>query len=354
MGTQAPDAPLARLAAENEQPGTDAGQADSPPPEAVRREDAAARADDPPGDRGVRSGRAADNPAEVPPTAVGGLRGHAAEVPPLADAVLRERAPEARALHGDGARHDHVAGDADALLRAEGASVEYGLLRALREVDFEIGAGEVVAVLGANGAGKTTLAGALAGTVPLSGGRVLLDGQDITRQPAHIRARRGIALCHEGRRLFNELSVRDNLELATRGSTQIQRAFDLFPELAAKEKELAGRLSGGQQQMVAIARAMVAEPRVVIFDELSLGLAPLVIDRIYASLEQVRGWGISVVLIEQNVHRALAQANRVYVMERGRVSFSGTPAELGAADVLHAAYFGGTSAFQHSRERTHA
>jgi branched-chain amino acid transport system ATP-binding protein len=240
------------------------------------------------------------------------------------------------------------------LLRGEGVSVEYGLLRALRGVDFEVGAGEVVAVLGANGAGKTTLASALAGTVPLSAGRVLLDGLDITRQPAHMRARRGIALCHEGRRLFNELSVRENFELATRGS--IQRAFELFPELKAREKELAGRLSGGQQQMVAIARAMVAEPRVVIFDELSLGLAPLVIDRIYASLEQVRAWGIGVVLIEQNVHRALAQADRVYVMERGHVSFKGTPAELDSLDVLHAAYFGGAQAAleQTRRETTHA
>jgi branched-chain amino acid transport system ATP-binding protein len=211
-----------------------------------------------------------------------------------------------------------------------------------------------VAGLGANGAGKTTLASALAGTVPLSAGRVLLDGLDITRQPAHMRARRGIALCHEGRRLFNELSVRENFELATRGS--IQRAFELFPELKAREKELAGRLSGGQQQMVAIARAMVAEPRVVIFDELSLGLAPLVIDRIYASLEQVRAWGIGVVLIEQNVHRALAQADRVYVMERGHVSFKGTPAELDSLDVLHAAYFGGAQAAleQTRRETTHA
>jgi branched-chain amino acid transport system ATP-binding protein len=238
-------------------------------------------------------------------------------------------------------------------LRAEGVSVHYGLLRALREVDFQVAAGEVVAVLGANGAGKTTLASALAGTVPLSGGRVLLHGQDITRQPAHIRARKGIALCHEVRRLFNELSVRENFELATRNS--IARAFELFPELKAKEKELAGRLSGGQQQMVAIARAMVAEPRVVIFDELSLGLAPLVIDRIYASLAQVQAWGVGVVLIEQNVHRALAQADRVYVMERGRVSFEGTPAELGSVDVLHAAYFGGAqAALEQTRERTHA
>jgi branched-chain amino acid transport system ATP-binding protein len=188
----------------------------------------------------------------------------------------------------------------------------------------------------------------LAGLVPLSSGRVLLDGVDVTRQPAHIRARHGIGLCHEGRRLFGELTVAENLELGAAYSAhggrplaeRMARAYDLFPELREKVKLRAGLLSGGQQQMLAIARALVAEPRVLIFDELSLGLAPQVIDRIYPVLEQVRDWGIGIVLIEQNVHRALAQADRVYLMERGQVSYAGTPADLEERGLLHAAYFG--------------
>jgi branched-chain amino acid transport system ATP-binding protein len=237
---------------------------------------------------------------------------------------------------------------AEAVLRAEGVSVDYGKLRALRSVDVEVRPGEVVAVLGANGAGKTTLAQALAGLVPLSGGRVLLDGVDVTRLPAHVRARRGIGLCHEGRRLFGELTVAENLELGAAYAApggrplaeRLARAYDLFPEVRERARLRAGLLSGGQQQMVAIARALVAEPRVLIFDELSLGLAPQVVDRIYPTLEQVRDWGIGVVLIEQNVHRALAQADRVYLMERGQVSYAGTPADLEERGLLHAAYFG--------------
>jgi branched-chain amino acid transport system ATP-binding protein len=240
----------------------------------------------------------------------------------------------------------------ETVLRAEGISVDYGKLRALRAVDLEVRRGEVVAVLGANGAGKSTLARALAGLVPLSAGRVYLGGADVTRQPAHVRARGGIALCHEGRRLFGDLTVAENLELGAayaspggRDGTvaeRFERVYSVFPEVREKARVRAGLLSGGQQQMVAIARALVAEPRVLIFDELSLGLAPQVIDRIYPTLDQVRDWGIGVVLIEQNVHRALACADRVYLMERGEVTYSGTPEDLEQhrTELLHAAYFG--------------
>jgi len=234
------------------------------------------------------------------------------------------------------------------LLSTRQLSVDYGKLRALRSVDFEVRAGEIVAVVGADGAGKTTLTRAISGLVPLSEGKVLLDGKDITTAAAHQRARQGIALCHEGRRLFQEQTVRENLELgaayASRSSTPFEerlgRVYELFPVLKERAGSLAGRLSGGQQQMVAIGRALIAEPRLVLLDELSLGLAPVIVDQLFAAFPTILRWGISIVLIEQNVHRSLAVADRVYVLERGRVVFYGTPEEVYQHPALHQAYFG--------------
>jgi branched-chain amino acid transport system ATP-binding protein len=237
--------------------------------------------------------------------------------------------------------------DAEVVLEIRDVSVEYGRLRAVHSVNLELRAGEIVAVLGANGAGKSSLARAVAGVVPTSSGRIVVAGVDATRLPAHKRSRLGVALCHEGRRLFGQLSVRENLELAAayagRGALRselVERVYALFPLLKDRPNSLAETLSGGQQQMVAIARALMSEPRVVIFDELSLGLAPAVADEIFAALEQLRLWGIAMVLIEQNVYRSLAVADRVYVMERGRVSFVGSPEELRQHARLEEAYFG--------------
>ena len=234
------------------------------------------------------------------------------------------------------------------LLSTRQLSVDYGKLRALRSVDYEVGAGEIVAVVGANGAGKTTLTQAISGLVPLSEGKILLDGKDITTAAAHQRARQGIALCHEGRRLFREQTVRENLELgaayASRSSTPFEerlgRVYELFPVLKERAGSLAGRLSGGQQQMVAIGRALIAEPRLVLLDELSLGLAPVIVNQLFAAFPHILSWGISIVLIEQNVHRSLAVADRVYVLERGRVVFCGAPEEVYQHPALHQAYFG--------------
>jgi branched-chain amino acid transport system ATP-binding protein len=234
------------------------------------------------------------------------------------------------------------------LLRTERLSVDYGKLRALRDVDFEVGEAEIVAVLGANGAGKTSLARALSGLVSPAGGRITFGGKDVTLMPPHQRARAGIAICHEGRRLFPGLKVRENLELATfYGSASThqtelyERAYELFPLLKERANAYAGQLSGGQQQMVAVARSLMSGPRLVIFDELSLGLAPAVIDEIYEAIEQIRSWQISIVLIEQNTYRALRVADRAYVLERGRVSFVGAPEALVNEQVLRDAYFGG-------------
>lgn len=240
------------------------------------------------------------------------------------------------------------AGPRQPILRLENVNVDYGSFRALQAVDIEVFDGEVVALLGANGAGKTTLVQAVAGVVRVSGGRVWLAGCDITRSPAHRRARRGVAVCHEGRRLFMELTVRENLELgaayAARSSTPLMKRlasiYELFPVLGDRQTSRAGNLSGGQQQMLAIARALIAEPRLILLDELSLGLAPQAVECIYGALEQIRGQGISMVLSEQHVHRSLALADRVYVLERGRVSFGGSPADLRHQHALHVAYFG--------------
>jgi branched-chain amino acid transport system ATP-binding protein len=237
------------------------------------------------------------------------------------------------------------------LLRAEGVCVDYGKLRALRDIEFAVGEAEIVAVLGANGAGKTSLARALTGLVPTAGGRIVLGGEDVTRLAAHLRARKGIAICHEGRRLFPGLKVAENLDLATYSGSSTthrdelyERVYELFPLLRERAGAYAGQLSGGQQQMVAIARALMSDPRLVIFDELSLGLAPAVIDEIYEAIEQIRAWQISIVLIEQNAYRALAVADRAYVLERGSVSFCGAPAELESEQALRNAYFGGGAA----------
>ncbi|HEV2653932.1 MAG TPA: ATP-binding cassette domain-containing protein [Ktedonobacteraceae bacterium] len=234
------------------------------------------------------------------------------------------------------------------LLRLEQVNTNYGKLQALRAVDFEIRAGEIVAVLGANGAGKTTLTQSICGLVPISAGKILFNDTDITRYPAYRRARLGIALCHEGRRLFKDLTVQENIELGARyashSSTPLEermaRVYELFPVLKERAGTLAGKLSGGQQQMVAIARGVVAEPKVLLLDELSLGLAPQIVDQLFAVLPQICQWGVSIVLIEQNIHRSLSIADRAYILERGHVSFSGTPAELEHDETLHRAYFG--------------
>jgi branched-chain amino acid transport system ATP-binding protein len=234
---------------------------------------------------------------------------------------------------------------AGALLAVDDLTVQYGKATALRDVSVEVGAGELVAVVGANGAGKTSLALAIAGMVRPAAGAIRFAGEDITRASAHARARAGIALCHEGRQLFSELTVEENLRLPTDYvrrpgpslEQRLERVYDLFPALRERAGSPAGELSGGQQQMVAIGRALMPEPRLVIFDELSLGLAPRVVDEIFGVIPQILEWGVAVMLIEQNVHRSLAIADRAYVIERGGVVLSGRAAEL---EDVQQAYFG--------------
>lgn len=233
-------------------------------------------------------------------------------------------------------------GDPDAVLATRSLSAGYGPVTVLHEVSLEVRPGEVLAVLGANGAGKSTLAKSVAGMMRARGGSVLLDGEPIDRHSSFERVHGGIALVPEGRRLFGDLSVRENLEIGrTRrsGPEALERVHTLFPKLREIADRPASALSGGEQQMVAIGRALACEPRVVIFDELSLGLAPVVVDRLLEAVRDIADWGTAVILIEQNVHRALAMADRALVLRRGRVIFTGPPHEF-SEEELRLAYLG--------------
>jgi branched-chain amino acid transport system ATP-binding protein len=245
----------------------------------------------------------------------------------------------------------HVARPAgEPLLRVEGAAVRYGAVPALQDVSLEVRRGEIVTLLGANGAGKTTAARAITGMVPLAGGSVWYQGERIDgRRPDQI-AGLGIAHCMEGRHIFTDLSVQENLELGGRGTTdraerrrRLHAVHHLFPILAERPHLPGGLLSGGQQQMLAIGRALMAAPDLVIFDEISLGLAPVVVDRLYQVLATVNQRGVAMLVIEQNVERGLALADRAYVLEKGRVALHGPPAAIRDDPHLLALYVGQAS-----------
>jgi branched-chain amino acid transport system ATP-binding protein len=227
-----------------------------------------------------------------------------------------------------------VAGDL--ILRAEHLDVRYGQSRALFDVALDLPAGSTVALVGPNGAGKSSLARALSGLVPVSKGTVVFDGRDITRWPAHRRRRAGLTYIPEGRGIFPGLSVVDNLRMAVRQAggrsereTAIERAVELFPILGTRRMQRAGSLSGGEQQMLALARALAVQPKVLIADEMSLGLAPLVVDLVFDGLDKARASGVTVLLIEQFVHRALELADYCIILSRGEVGWHGPAAAAG-------------------------
>jgi branched-chain amino acid transport system ATP-binding protein len=225
------------------------------------------------------------------------------------------------------------------LLAVEDLDVRYGPSQALFGVSFEVGPGSVIAVLGANGAGKSTLARSVSGLVPAAAGKVVFDGRAITGRPTHRIRKLGLTYIPEGRGIFPGLSVIDNLRMAVgqekRGDRAgaIEAAIDLFPVLGLRRMQRAGSLSGGEQQMLALARALAVPPRLIIADEMSLGLAPLVAEQVFQSLETARQTGITIVLIEQFVHRALALADSCVILTRGRVGWSG-PASEARQEVL--------------------
>jgi branched-chain amino acid transport system ATP-binding protein len=233
------------------------------------------------------------------------------------------------------------------LLEARGLSVAYGDAPAIWDVSLRVGAGEVVSVIGPNGAGKTTLVNTIAGLQRARAGALALDGVDLGRLRSHLVCRHGVALVPEGRRLFARMSVEENLELgAYRGAARrlraesLGRVYRLFPILRERRRQIAGSLSGGQQQMVAIGRALMARPRLLLLDEPSLGLAPALVDQMFEIIRTIHGEGVAILLVEQNVARALEIASRVYVLEEGRVVAEGPAATLRDDARIRQAYLG--------------
>ncbi|HET7362021.1 MAG TPA: ABC transporter ATP-binding protein [Burkholderiales bacterium] len=234
------------------------------------------------------------------------------------------------------------------LLEAEGLELAYGEVPACRDVTFSVGEGEIVTLIGANGAGKTTTLRAVAGVMRPRKGHIVFRGQDVTRLPAHERARAGIALVPEGRRVFPALSVRENLEMGGfkyRGSrakleSLLERAMEMFPRLRERAAQAAGTLSGGEQQMLALARALMSEPQLLCMDEPSLGLAPLVVQDIFRSIRAANAAGTSILLVEQNARYALETASRGYVLQTGRIIAQASCAALKQDPRVKEAYLG--------------
>jgi branched-chain amino acid transport system ATP-binding protein len=233
-----------------------------------------------------------------------------------------------------------------ALLDVKGLRGGYGRVEVLRGVDLQVNAGEIVALLGSNGAGKTTLNSIVCGLVPASSGHVHFDGADLTNRHYRDIVKAGLIQVPEGRRIFPNLSVRENLELGAfarareRRAINLERVFATFPKLAERVAQKAGTMSGGEQQMLAIGRGLMAEPRLLILDEPSLGLSPLLVEELFALIGRLHADGLSVLLVEQNVGQSLAIAQRAVVLENGSPRFAGTPDELLASSDLRRAYLG--------------
>ncbi|WP_265446791.1 ABC transporter ATP-binding protein [Flexivirga meconopsidis] len=235
-----------------------------------------------------------------------------------------------------------------ALLELDDVSVHYGRIQAIHDMSIHVEEGEIVSLIGANGAGKTTTMRAVAGLLGLSGGSITFDGDDISRTKAHLRVVRGISLTPEGRGIFPSMTVLENLDMGAYArkdkssmSADFDRVFDLFPRLKERQKQSGGTMSGGEQQMLAIGRALMAHPKLLLLDEPSMGLAPQFIRQIFRIIKEVNQQGTTVLLVEQNANQALKLANRAYILETGRITREGSGAELAADDAVKAAYLGG-------------
>ena len=236
---------------------------------------------------------------------------------------------------------------AQTLLKVSGLKVAYGGIQAVKGVDFEVREGELVSLIGSNGAGKTTTMKAITGTLPLAGGDIEYLGKSIKGQGPWDLVRQGLAMVPEGRGVFTRMSITENLLMGAyirsdkAGVAQdIERVFSIFPRLRERKDQLAGTMSGGEQQMLAMGRALMCRPKVLLLDEPSMGLSPIMVDKIFEVVQDVYAQGVTVLLVEQNASRALALANRGYVMESGLVSMSGSGKDLLADPKVRAAYLG--------------
>lgn len=233
------------------------------------------------------------------------------------------------------------------LLRLEKVVVDYGSIHALKEIDIDVNTGEVITLIGANGAGKSTTMRAIMGLIPVKSGKIWFDGKEITNLDTKNMVQSGIILSPEGRQVFPRFSVMDNLMMGAylRPKTEIaeslQTVYDLLPKLKVRSGQLAGSLSGGEQQMLAIGRAMMGKPRMLLLDEPSLGLAPLIINEIFAMVDRIREMGTTILLVEQNARIALKHSDRAYVLETGSIVLSDRADQLLESDEVRKAYFGG-------------
>lgn len=233
------------------------------------------------------------------------------------------------------------------MLKVDDIHVYYGSIHAVKGVSFEVNEGEIVTLIGANGAGKSTTLNAVAGLLKPRSGTVTFDGKEILGFPANKIVPLGLALCPEGRRIFQNMTVRENLEMGgyTRSAEEVARSveesFERFPRLKERRKQIAGTLSGGEQQMLAMSRAMMSHPKLIMLDEPSMGLAPILVDQIFDIILELHKAGTTVLLVEQNARKALQIADRAYVLETGSITLSGTGEELSRSDEVRKAYLGG-------------
>lgn len=235
-----------------------------------------------------------------------------------------------------------------ALLEVKDLEVYYGVINALKGISFEVEEGEIVTLIGANGAGKTTTMQSIIGLIPSRGGSVSFDGQDITNSPSHKIVSMGMSQVPEGRRIFQELSVYDNIMLGAYLETDKKKIKDLsemvfeqFPILKERKSQIAGTLSGGEQQMLAMSRALMASPKLLMLDEPSMGLSPLLVGQVFDIIKDLNEQGITILLVEQNAEKALKIADHAYVLANGEITHHGTGAELAGSDEIKKAYLGG-------------
>ena len=235
-----------------------------------------------------------------------------------------------------------------AMLEVNNLEVYYGVICALKGISFHVNEGEIVSLIGANGAGKTTTMQSVIGLLPKKSGTVTFNGMDITKMPSHKIVRSGMTQVPEGRRIFQELTVYENLLMGAytnkdqaKFKKDLESIYDRFPRLAERRNQIAGTLSGGEQQMLAISRALMCHPKLLMLDEPSMGLSPLLVDQVFEIIKDINRDGTTILLVEQNAGKSLAISDRAYVMETGSIVLTGTGAELAASEKVRKAYLGG-------------